>query len=100
MYIICTQKIFLKKCLTRWFQCVIVGLSKEMEGFNMEMNNILFETFLSMLDAKTRISIWKSTTDKVFEGKVYELYNNAEYSNMYISCLYCNAFSGISVLLK
>ena len=66
----------------------------------MELNNILFETFLSMLDAKTRISIWKSTTDKVFEGKVYELYNNAEYSNMYISCLYCNAFSGISVLLK
>jgi hypothetical protein len=52
------------------------------------------------LDAKTRISIWKSTTDKVFEGKVYELYNNAEYSNMYISCLHCNAFSGISVLLK
>ena len=66
----------------------------------MEMNNILFETFLSMLDAKTRISIWKSTTDKVFEGKVYELYNNAEYRHLYITCLHCKEFSGIDVLLK
>ena len=67
-----------------------------MEGLqkNTELN-----TFVSMLDAKTKITVWKSETEKLFEGKVYQLYDKTDFNNMYISYLRFDCMAGINVII-
>ena len=67
-----------------------------MEGLqkNTELN-----TFVSMLDAKTKITVWKSETEKLFEGKVYQLYDKTDFNNMYISYLRFACMAGINVII-
>ena len=67
-----------------------------MEGLqkNTELN-----TLVSMLDAKTKITVWKSETEKLFEGKVYQLYDITDFNNMYISYLRFDCMAGINVII-
>lgn len=67
-----------------------------MEGLqkNTELN-----TLVSMLDAKTKITVWKSETEKLFEGKVYQLYDKTDFNNMYISYLRFDCMAGINVII-
>ena len=52
-----------------------------------------------MLDAKTKITVWKSETEKLFEGKVYQLYDKTDFNNMYISYLRFDCMAGINVII-
>ena len=50
-------------------------------------------------DAKTKITVWKSETEKLFEGKVYQLYDKTDFNNMYISYLRFDCMAGINVII-
>lgn len=39
------------------------------------MNNMYLDQFIEFLDAKANIVIWKSENEKIFDGKVYGLYD-------------------------
>lgn len=39
------------------------------------MNNMYLVNFIDFLDAKANIVIWKSEKEKIFDGKVYGLYD-------------------------
>ena len=47
--------------------------------------NISIDTLVSMLSAKARLTIWKSETEKLFDGYVYQLYDNKSYNDLYIT---------------
>ena len=40
--------------------------------------NTPINSFINFLDAKANIDIWKSDTEMVFDGKVYQLYEGHE----------------------
>ena len=61
--------------------------------------NISIETLISVLSAKTKILIWKSETEKLFEGYVYQLYDYSDYNNLYIIYLRIDTLSGVSVMV-
>lgn len=61
--------------------------------------NTSMDTFISMLDSKAKITIWKSETEKVFDGKVYQLYDNVELKAMYITYLRFDSMAGINVVI-
>ena len=62
--------------------------------------NIRLETFIKFLDAKARIILWKSETEKLFDGSVYQLYDQTCYNNMYITHLLFDSISGISAIVS
>ena len=62
--------------------------------------NIKLETFIKFLDAKVRIILWKSETEKLFDGSVYQLYDKTDYNNMYITRLLVDDISGISAIVS
>lgn len=39
------------------------------------MNNMYLDQFINFLDAKANIVIWKNEKEKVYDGKVYGLYD-------------------------
>ena len=47
--------------------------------------NISIDTLVSILAAKARLTIWKSETEKLFDGYVYQLYDNKSYDDLYIT---------------
>lgn len=62
--------------------------------------NIRMEIFIKLLDAKARITVWKTETEKIFDGYVYQLYDMTDYNDMYISDLSFDIISGISVMIS
>jgi hypothetical protein len=41
------------------------------------MNNTYLGSFIDFLDAKANIVIWSSKEEKVFDGKVYQLFDGS-----------------------
>lgn len=68
-------------------------------GIFMLEKNIKMETLIKFLDAKARMTIWITNTEKIFEGYVYQLYDVKNYNDMYVSNLSFSTISGISVLI-
>lgn len=61
--------------------------------------NVTVNTIVSVLDAKTQIVIWKTETEKLFEGYVYQLYDNEAYNHLYIASMNVDTISGVSILV-
>ena len=61
--------------------------------------NISIDTLISMLSAKTRLTIWKSETEKLFDGYVYQLYDNKSYDDLYITFMRMDNLSGVTVMV-
>ena len=52
-----------------------------------------------MLSAKARLTIWKSETEKLFDGYVYQLYDNKSYDDLYITFMRMDNLSGVTVMV-
>ena len=61
--------------------------------------NISIDTLISMLSAKARLTIWKSETEKLFDGYVYQLYDNKSYDDLYITFMRMDTLSGVTVIV-
>ena len=61
--------------------------------------NINIDTLVSMLSAKARLTIWKSETEKLFDGYVYQLYDNKSYDDLYITFMRMDSLSGVTVMV-
>ena len=61
--------------------------------------NISIDTLISMLSAKARLTIWKSETEKLFDGYVYQLYDNKSYDDLYITFMRIDNLSGVTVMV-
>ena len=61
--------------------------------------NISIDTLISMLSAKARLTIWKSETEKLFDGYVYQLYDNKSYDDLYITFMRMDSLSGVTVMV-
>ena len=61
--------------------------------------NISIDTLVSMLSAKARLTIWKSETEKLFDGYVYQLYDNKSYDDLYITFMRMDNLSGVTVIV-
>ena len=61
--------------------------------------NISIDTLVSMLSAKARLIIWKSETEKLFDGYVYQLYDNKSYDDLYITFMRMDNLSGVTVMV-
>ena len=61
--------------------------------------NARLETIIKLLDAKAKIILWKSETEKVFDGNVWQLYDNKEYDSMYVTQIIFDDISGISAII-
>ena len=61
--------------------------------------NISIDTLVSMLSAKARLTIWKSETEKLFDGYVYQLYDNKSYNDLYITFMRIDNLSGVTVMV-
>ena len=61
--------------------------------------NISIDILVSMLSAKTRLTIWKSETEKLFDGYVYQLYDNKSYDDLYITFMRMDSLSGVTVMV-
>ena len=61
--------------------------------------NISIDTLVSMLSAKARLTIWKSETEKLFDGYVYQLYDNKSYNDLYITFMRMDNLSGVTVMV-
>ena len=61
--------------------------------------NISIDTLVSMLSAKARLTIWKSETEKLFDGYVYQLYDNKSYDDLYITFMRMDSLSGVTVMV-
>ena len=61
--------------------------------------NINIDTLVSMLSAKARLTIWKSETEKLFDGYVYQLYDNKSYDDLYITFMRMDNLSGVTVMV-
>ena len=61
--------------------------------------NISIDTLVSVLSAKARLTIWKSETEKLFDGYVYQLYDNKAYDDLYITFMRMDNLSGVTVMV-
>ena len=61
--------------------------------------NISIDTLVSILSAKARLTIWKSETEKLFDGYVYQLYDNKSYDDLYITFMRIDNLSGVTVMV-
>ena len=61
--------------------------------------NISIDTLVSILSAKARLTIWKSETEKLFDGYVYQLYDNKSYDDLYITFMRMDNLSGVTVIV-
>ena len=61
--------------------------------------NISIDTLVSMLSAKARLTIWRSETEKLFDGYVYQLYDNKSYDDLYITFMRMDNLSGVTVMV-
>ena len=61
--------------------------------------NISIDTLVSVLSAKARLTIWKSETEKLFDGYVYQLYDNKSYNDLYITFMRIDNLSGVTVMV-
>lgn len=61
--------------------------------------NISIDTLVSILAAKARLTIWKSETEKLFDGYVYQLYDNKSYDDLYITFMRIDNLSGVTVMV-
>ena len=61
--------------------------------------NISIDTLVSILSAKARLTIWKSETEKLFDGYVYQLYDNKSYNDLYITFMRMDNLSGVTVMV-
>ena len=61
--------------------------------------NISINTLVSILSAKARLTIWKSETEKLFDGYVYQLYDNKSYDDLYITFMRMDSLSGVTVMV-
>ena len=61
--------------------------------------NISIDTLVSILSAKARLTIWKSETEKLFDGYVYQLYDNKAYDDLYITFMRMDNLSGVTVMV-
>ena len=61
--------------------------------------NISIDTLISVLSAKARLTIWKSETEKLFDGYVYQLYDNKSYDDLYITFMRMDNLSGVTVMV-
>ena len=61
--------------------------------------NISIDTLVSMLSTKARLTIWKSETEKLFDGYVYQLYDNKSYDDLYITFMRMDNLSGVTVMV-
>ena len=61
--------------------------------------NISIDILVSMLSAKARLTIWKSETEKLFDGYVYQLYDNKSYNDLYITFMRMDSLSGVTVMV-
>ena len=61
--------------------------------------NISIDTLVSILSAKERLTIWKSETEKLFDGYVYQLYDNKSYDDLYITFMRMDNLSGVTVMV-
>ena len=61
--------------------------------------NISIDTLVSILAAKARLTIWKSETEKLFDGYVYQLYDNKSYNDLYITFMRMDSLSGVTVMV-
>lgn len=57
------------------------------------------EALIKLSDAKSKIEIWKSETEKMFDGYIYQLYDSSDFAAMYISYLRFDIISGITVVV-
>lgn len=60
--------------------------------------NTRIDTLVSLLGAKTRIAIWASETENLFDGCVYQLYDNKDFGSMFITYLRLDSISGVTVI--
>lgn len=58
-----------------------------------------FEAFIKILDSKTRITVWKSEKEKIFDGLVYQLYDREDFKEMYVERLHIDTIIGVSVIV-
>ena len=63
------------------------------------MNNMYFDSFINFLDAKANVTVWKSEKEKVFDGKVYELYNNEDLKQKKIKDINAG-FSTLDIMIE
>ena len=61
--------------------------------------NISIDTLVSILAEKARLTIWKSETEKLFDGYVYQLYDNKSYDDLYITFMRMDNLSGVTVMV-
>ena len=61
--------------------------------------NISIDTLVSILSAKARLTIWKSETEKLFDGYVYQLYDNKSYDDLYITFMRMDNLAGVTVMV-
>ena len=61
--------------------------------------NISIDTLVSILSAKARLTIWKSETEKLFDGYVYQLYDNKSFDDLYITFMRMDNLSGVTVMV-
>lgn len=61
--------------------------------------NISIDTLVSVLSAKAKLTIWETETEKLFDGYVYQLYDNKEYNDLYITFMRMDNLSGVSVIV-
>ena len=61
--------------------------------------NISMDTLVSILSAKARLTIWKSETEKLFDGYVYQLYDNKSFDDLYITFMRMDNLSGVTVMV-
>lgn len=78
-------------------------LFDQIGGIRMEYaklcKNVTVNTIISVLDSKTKIVIWKTETEKMFDGYVYQLYDNDTYNHLYIDSINVDTISGVSILV-
>lgn len=60
--------------------------------------NMRIEALVKLSDAKARIAIWESETEKLFDGYVYQLYDKKDFYDMYITYIRFDVISGITVI--
>ena len=61
--------------------------------------NISINTLVSVMSAKAKLTIWKSETEKLFDGYVYQLYDNKAYDDLYITFMRIDNLSGVTVMV-
>ena len=61
--------------------------------------NISINTLVSVMSAKAKLTIWKSETEKLFDGYVYQLYDNKSYDDLYITFMRMDNLSGVTVMV-